>query len=66
MSMTKSKILILKVRFDFNNISWKTHTKILWFMKFHTKLWLVQNLCILLGTDRTKYSVLFSKGLDIL
>ena len=33
---------------DFGSISLdENHTKIFWFRKFHTKLWLSQNLCIL-------------------
>ena len=28
----------------------KNHTKILWFMTFHIKLWLLQNHCVL-GSD---------------
>ena len=45
----------------------KNHTKIFWFMTFHIKLWLVQNLCVLDLTrngfirvyDGTRYLVLF-------
>ena len=45
----------------------KSHTEIFWFMTFHMKLWLVQNLCVLDLTrngfirdyDGTRYLVLF-------
>ena len=46
----------------------KNHMKIFWFITFHTKLWLVQNHCVLGSIkhnefirvyERTRYLVLF-------